>query len=236
MEKLRRDPTVKAELLARCDLFAGLGPAHLMSLGGLASLRRYDKGEVLFRQDSPAAGFHVITRGQVEVYRTGPDGGRRLLHLFDPYEVVGEVPTFEGGPFPASAAATSPVAEALLLPRDKFLELSGRHPEILLHMLATLSVRLRQFVGRIESLSSRPAPSRLAARLLELARDQATGGKPAGVIDLPGSKADTARTLGMTPETLSRLLRRWSDEGLLEVNRRRIVLRDAPGLKRIVNA
>jgi len=224
MEKLRRTPQAKAELLDRCDLFTDLGSEALLHLAGLASLRRYDRGEILFHQDTPAAGFHVVTRGRIEVYRSGPDNTRRQLHQFGPHEVVGEVPVFAGGSFPATAAAADPVAEALLLPREQFLELGKRRPEILLMMLATLSGRLRLFLGRIESLASRPAPARLAAHLLELARDQGRPGQPAGTVHLPTSKAGLARTLGMTPETFSRLLQSWRRDAVVEVQRREVRL------------
>ena len=222
MEKLRRTPQIKADLLVRCELFSGLEPEHLFTLGGLASLRRYDRGEILFRQDTPAAGLHVITRGRVEIFRSGGDGARRLLHLFGPFEVIGEVPVFEDGPFPATAAAAAPVAEALFLPRDQFLIVGRERPEILLRMLGTLSRRLRQFVNRIESLAARPAPARLAARLLELAWEQGAKGKFADRVVLPSSKSDLARTLGMTPETFSRLMRRWREEGVLRVEKREV--------------
>lgn len=228
MEKLRRTPEQKADLLVRCEMFAGLKPAELITLGGLASHRRYDRGEIVFHQDTPASGLYVVTRGRIEVYRAGGDGARRMIHLFGPPEVIGEVPAFEGGTFPATAAAAAPVAEALLLPRDQFLALGHECPEILMRMLATLSKRLRQFVGRIETLSSRSAPARLAGRLLELAWEQGSREDPARTVQLPGSKADLARTLGMTPETFSRLLRRWRDDGIVRVARREIEIL-APG-------
>lgn len=224
MDMLRRAPGIKADLLARSSLFTDLPRPELLALAGLTSLRRYERGEILFRQDAAAAGIYVITRGQVEVFRTGGDGPRRLLHLFGPGEVVGEVPVFAGGLLPATAAAAAPVAEALFLPRDRFLALSRQRPEILLQMLATLSRRLRVFVERIESLSSRSAPARLATRLLELAREQAPPGELAALIELPSSKSNLAHTLGMAPETLSRLLRHWRDEKLIAVDRRRIRL------------
>lgn len=222
MEKLRRPTALKTALLARCDLFGDLPAPALLALAGLASLRRYERGEILFHQDTPAAGMHVVTRGQVEVYRATGGGPRRLLHLFGPGEVIGEVPVFEGGPLPASAAAAAPVAEALFLPRAGFLALCTEQPSILLQMLATLSRRLRQFVGRIESLSSRPAPARLAASLLGLARHAAPRGRIAGEVVLSSSKSDLAHSLGMTPETLSRVLRRWREAGVVDVERRAI--------------
>ena len=73
--------------------------------------------------------------------------------------------------------------------------------------------RLRQFVNRIESLAARPAPARLAARLLELAWEQGAKGEFADRVVLPSSKSDLARTLGMTPETFSRLLKKLEKRG-----------------------
>jgi CRP/FNR family transcriptional regulator, dissimilatory nitrate respiration regulator len=222
MEKLRRSSDRKADLLGRCNLFSDMPAVQRLTLAGMASVRRYEKGEILFHQETRATGMHVVSRGQVEIYRTQRDRARRLLHLFGPGEVVGEVPVFEDGPYPATAAAAAPVVEAIYLPRDEFLRLGRIQPEILFQMLATLSRRLRHFVGRIESLSSRSAAARLAARLLELAESQAPPGRIAHAIELPSNKASMAHSLGMTPETLSRLLRRWREDRCVAVHRREI--------------
>ncbi|HOX27302.1 MAG TPA: Crp/Fnr family transcriptional regulator [Candidatus Krumholzibacteria bacterium] len=230
---MRRSPEAKADLLMRCELFSGLQPGLVMTLAGLASLRRYDRGEIVYYQDTPAAGLFVVTRGRLEVYRADSEGARRTLHTFGPGEVVGEVPVFAGGQYPATASAAAPVAEALFLPRDDFLKLGRERPEILLQMLATLSLRLRRFVGRIEALASQSAPSRLAGRLLELSREQSAADRPARSLVLPSTKAALARTLGMTPETFSRLLRRWQDDGLIRLDRREVELLDPDALRAI---
>jgi len=220
MEKLRVDPAARTALLATCPLFADLAPADLERLAGRASLRRFRVGEFLLRQGAPALGLYVVASGKVAVTRHGNDGRGRLLHLFGPGEVVGEVPTFAGGAYPAEAAATDDV-EALFLLRDDLLAVGREQPEVLLAMLAALSQRLRRFVAMVEDLSLKDIPARFAVRLLNLAEAQ-----DSDTVVLPVAKGVLAAELGAAPETLSRLLRRLQDAGVIVVAGRRITLRD----------
>ena len=220
MEKLRVDPAVRAELLTACPLFADLAARDRQRLAGRASLRRFSAGETLFRQGTPALGFYVVASGKVAVTRQGGEGRGRLLHLFGPGEVVGEVPTFAGGDYPAEATATGD-AEALFILRDDLLALGREQPEVLLAMLAALSQRLRRFVALVDDLSLKDVPARLAVRLLNLAEAQASD-----TVVLPVAKGVLAAELGAAPETLSRLLRKLRNAGVIAVTGRRITLRD----------
>lgn len=224
MEKLRVDAANKEHLLAACPLFAGLEAPDRQRLAGRASLRRFAAQEALFRQDAAAVGLYVVATGKVAVTRLGADGQGRLLHLFGPGEVVGEVPAFAGGAYPAEATAAGE-ATALFLLRDDLLAVGRDRPEVLLAMLATLSQRLRHFVALVDDLSLKDIPARLAARLLALAEVQ--GGD---TVILPLAKRELAAELGSAPETLSRLLRKLQDGGVIAVSGRRILLRDRPRL------
>lgn len=224
MEKLRVDAASKDDLLAACPLFAELEAPDRQRLAGRASLRRFAAQEALFRQDAAAVGLYVVATGKVAVTRLGADGQGRLLHLFGPGEVVGEVPAFAGGAYPAEATAAGE-ATALFLLRDDLLAVGRDRPEVLLAMLATLSQRLRHFVALVDDLSLKDIPARLAARLLALAEVQ--GGD---TVILPLAKRDLAAELGSAPETLSRLLRKLQNGGVITVSGRRIVLRDRPRL------
>jgi CRP/FNR family transcriptional regulator, dissimilatory nitrate respiration regulator len=220
MEKLRVDPAARAELLAACPLFAELTLADRQHLAGRASLRRFRAGEVLLRQGAPALGLYVVAVGRVAVTRQGNDGRGRLLHVFGPGEVVGEVPTFAGGAYPAEVAATRD-ADALFLLRDDLLAVGREQPEVLLAMLAALSQRLRRFVAMVEDLSLKDVPARLAVRLLNLAEAQASD-----TVVLPMAKGLFAAELGAAPETLSRLLRKLQNARVITVAGRRITLHD----------
>ncbi len=220
MDKLRVSPDVRVPLLRASPLFADIANDDLRHLAGRASLRRFAQGEVLLRQGAPAQGLYVVAEGTVVVTRGGGEGRGRLLHRFTAGEVVGEVPTFAGGEYPATATADGS-AEALFILREDLLALGRERPEILLAMLATLSRRLRRFVALVDELSLKNVPARLAARLLDLASLQA-----ADTIVLPVAKRVLASELGAAPETLSRLLRRLQDSGVIGVRGRSITLID----------
>ncbi len=220
MEKLRVATEARDVLLAACPLFAELTPADRQRLAGRASLRRFRAGESLLRQGTPALGLYVVASGKVAVSRQGSDGRGRLLHLFGPGEVVGEVPTFAGGAYPAEATATGET-EALFLLRDDLLAVGREQPEVLLAMLAALSQRLRRFVALVEDLSLKDVPARFAVRLLDLAEAQGSD-----AVVLPVAKGVFAAELGAAPETFSRLLRKLQDGGVIAVAGRRITLRD----------
>jgi CRP/FNR family transcriptional regulator len=94
-------------------------------------------------------------------------------------------------------------------------------------MLAVLSMRLRRFASQIESLSLKEVPARLASYLLYLSEEQ--GGTDC--VELEISKGQLASLLGTIPETLSRILGKMSDEGLIDVQGRRISLLNREGLE-----
>jgi CRP/FNR family transcriptional regulator len=89
-------------------------------------------------------------------------------------------------------------------------------------MLAMLSLRLRRFASQVESLSLKEVPGRLAAHLVYLAEEQDRTDRV--VLDIP--KGQLASLLGTSPETLSRIFARMSEEGLIRVHGKEIELLD----------
>ena len=221
----------RAEWIANVPLFSGLGPKHIEELAGIALEREYARGEAIFMEGDDGTGFCVPVEGRVKVYKLGVDGKERILHVFGPEEPFGEVPVFEGGHYPASAAALDR-CRVLFFPREAFTGLIERDPSLALNMLAILSRRLRQFATLVEGLSLKEVPSRLAAHLLELA-------ERGGSFDrakLEVSKGQLANLLGTIPETLSRILSRMTSQGLIRpAGPRSITLVDRAGLEELAS-
>jgi CRP/FNR family transcriptional regulator len=96
-------------------------------------------------------------------------------------------------------------------------------------MLGMLSKRLRQFTVKVEHLSLKEVPGRLADYLLNLS-DEKGGESP---VDLKISKQQLASLLGTIPETLSRILTRMTKQGLIQVDGPRIEIIDREGLEEL---
>uniref|UniRef100_I2Q6P8 cAMP-binding protein n=1 Tax=Desulfovibrio sp. U5L TaxID=596152 RepID=I2Q6P8_9BACT len=216
----------KTQAVAGIGLFAGLGPKELAALAGIAEVRSYAKGQDIFFAGDKALGFFSVASGKVRIYQTSLAGKEHILHVFGPGEVFAEVAVFSGGVYPASAQALED-GDYLFFPRERFRRLLAEDPDLAMNMLGLLAVRLRQLVKKIEDLSLREVPARLAAHLLLLA---AQSRKRVLSLDLP--KGQLAAYLGTIPETLSRVLRRFSDEGIISLSGNGVEILDAARLER----
>ena len=216
------------DVISTIPLFDGLPQDQLEALAGIVRSRRFNKGEIIFSEGDEADGFYVVVEGVVKIFKLSVEGKEQILHIFEPGEPFGEVPVFAGEHFPAHAEAIAE-SRVLFFPRDAFVDLIKQIPSLALNMLATLSMRLRQFTVKIEDLSLKEVPGRLAAYLLYLSDEK--GG--AGSVNLSISKQQLASLLGTIPETLSRILARMTKDGFIEMDGRHIVIRDRARLEEL---
>jgi len=214
------------EILSQSILFSGLPEQDMEALMAIAVEKSVASGELIFSEGDPADGFYVPTEGMVKIYKLSTEGKEQILHMFGPGEPFGEVPVFSGKVFPASAEAMKK-SRVLFFPRKDFRELIARNPSVAMNMLAVLARRLRNFTIQVENLSLKEVPARLAGYFLLQAEEQ----NNADTIRLNISKGHLASFLGTIPETLSRMLRKMSEQGLVEVQGRTIRLLDRQGLE-----
>lgn len=211
----------KKEILVGSVLFKGLQDAQLERVAEISHEKNYERGESVFFEGDEATGFYVVAEGKIKIFKMSPDGREQILHIFGPGEPFGEVPVFHRQPFPANAV-TMAQSTLLFFPRREFVDLVASTPSLALSMLAMLSLRLRRFASQVESLSLKEVPGRLAAHLVYLAEEQ--GRTDRVVLDIP--KGQLASLLGTSPETLSRIFARMSEEGLIRVQGKEIELLD----------
>jgi CRP/FNR family transcriptional regulator len=211
--------------ISRIPLFEGLPPDQLKDLAGIALEKSFERGRVVFSEGQSAHGFFIVTSGKVKIFKISPDGKEQILHLFGPGEPFGEVPVFEGRPFPAHAVALAD-SRFIFFPRNAFVELIKNNPSLALNMLAVLSRRLRRFTVLVDDLSLKEVPGRLAAHLLYLSNQQ----QEKDDIELEMPKGQLAGLLGTIPETLSRILAKMSKQELIAIDGRFIKIMDRQGL------
>jgi len=216
----------KNEIIASSILFDGLPADQVEALAEIAVIKNYEKGQNIFFEGDLGIGFYVVGSGKVKISKISFAGKEHILHIFGGGEPFGEVPVFNGSPFPATAEALMKT-KTLFFPRDKFVLLVEANPSLALNMLAVLSFRLRKFATQIENLSLKEVPARLASYLIYLSEEQEND----KFVELDISKGQLASLLGTIPETLSRIFSKMNDEGLIQVNGKRITLLDPEGLK-----
>ena len=184
-----------AEVLQKTALLSSLSQPELQLLAAKTVRKMFGAGEALFHEGDPCKGLHIISRGQVRIFKTSASGREQVLAVNVAGESVAELPVFDDGPYPASGMAIEET-EIAFISRKDFREYCLAHPEVALKVLAFVGARLRRLVGIIEELSFTTTRQRLVSVLVRLAQsDGRKTGKGIEVL-LPGSNQELANQLG----------------------------------------
>jgi CRP/FNR family cyclic AMP-dependent transcriptional regulator len=218
-------------VLRRAPIFAGLTEAEMHSLGRRVSKRHFQRGELLFSEGDTCQGLFLVVNGKIRIFKTSAAGREQVLSNEGPGSSFAELPVFDGGNYPASASALED-ADVLFISRKDFQSFCREHPDVALKVIAIVGSRLRRLVGIIEDLSFTTVRQRLISLVIRLAQSTGTG-SPDGIrLELPEGHQGLAAELGTVRELISRNLSRLQAEGLIEVEGRKLVVRDLAGLKR----
>ncbi len=220
---------IDAHFTRRLSLFASLSPSALQRVAERMVIRRIPARGMVFRHGAPCEGLFVVVTGRVRVYRANRNGKEQILHEQGPGQALGEVPLFDGGPYPASARAEED-SELLFLPADAFRDLYRSEPEIADAVIRELGRRLRRAVRTIEKISLRDVTSRVGLTLLDLA-DAAGAGDRSRAFTLPMTQGKLAETLATTRESVARALRTLAQEGFIEKDGPRLRIPDPDALE-----
>lgn len=209
------------QVIGNSLLFKGVPDAQLDEIATITRVIDVKRGASIFFEGDDATGFYMVAEGKIKIFKTSLEGREQILHIFDPGEPFGEVPVFHGQPFPANAMALTK-SKLVFFPRLEFIELVNGNPSIALNMLAMLSLRLRRFATQVEHLSLKEVPGRLASHVLYLSEEQDNTDQV--TLDIP--KGQLASLLGTSPETLSRIFAKMSEEGVIGVSGKQITIVD----------
>jgi CRP-like cAMP-binding protein len=220
------------QILKKSLLFSGLGGEDLAEVAAIVHRRSFARGESLFAEGDSATGFYLLASGGMKLCKVSPDGREKVLHFVHPGETFAEAAFFGDGRYPAEARAME-AGEALFFPREAFMGLLERNPRFSLNLIVSLSLLLRRFARQIEELSFAEVPTRLAAYLLELMERKSTTYQGKTYLDLDMKKGELASRLGTVSETLSRALKKFRDEGVIEVDGSRVVVLDLDRLTKV---
>lgn len=221
-------------LLKNSLLFSGLNDQDLASLAAITVRRSFAKGETLFSEGDEATGFYLLVEGHLKLCRVSPDGREKVLHFVRPGETFAEAAFFGDGRYPAESRALE-AGEALFLPRQGFMNLMEKNPQFALNLVVSLSLSLRRFARQIEELTFADVASRLASFLVKRAAEKSTSYNGITYLELGIKKGELAAQLGTANETVSRTFRKLKEEGVIELEGRKVTILQMDRLQQLAN-
>jgi CRP/FNR family transcriptional regulator len=208
--------------LERIPLFSGLTEEQLESLASISISKTYPKGTVVFNPNQKAEGFYLLKSGRVKVYRTNR-GKEQIIGIFSAPAFFGGAASFTGSNFPAWAE-TIEDSEVIFIPRKDFLELMKADPEIAMKLMAVMAQRLFYLTNVIENLSLKDALSKVASYILKQSQEK---GREAFVFKTNLA----AMELGLSKETVSRMLSKLKSLGAIEKSGNEVKIKNVQVLK-----
>lgn len=219
-------PAQLERLLSANPFFGRLKPDTRRAVADLCVTRRLTRGETLFLKDDPADSFYAIRRGEIRITAGTSTGRRMTLNILGPGDIFGEIALFDGQPRSADAVAVE-AAELFVVRRRDMLDLVGRRADLAMGVIELLCERLRFTSTRLEETVLMPLPARIARRLLALAEDFGS--------EIHVSQDEIADFAGTTRETVNRQLQAWRRQGVLDLHRNRVIVRDTAALASIAS-
>jgi CRP-like cAMP-binding protein len=218
------------QALKRTALFGDLNAADLAALALRTVERRLKRGEILFLAGEPAGGLYVVVEGSVRAYRVSADGREQTIHVERAGTTLAEIPVFDEGACPSTAAAEE---ESILLfiEKNDVLALCLERPRISLAALKILAGRVRNCAALVEALSLRDVDRRLAALLYEEASDHSRRSGASLTFELALTHHQIAGRIGSVREVVSRAFSRLQQSGLIKIDGRRVTIPDENALR-----
>lgn len=218
-----------SERLAAFDFFASLTPPHQATLQQQVTPCHFPKGTSLLTEGDACEALLLIERGTLRIGKSAASGREITLYNVGAGEscILGTSCILGNIGYPAQAVVESDV-DALAIPAPLFRQLFDAEAPLRHYVMELFSRRLAGVMALVEEVAFRRMDERLAAFLLPRAE---RGKGIYAPIEL--SHEEIAGQLGTAREVVSRLLQQFAVDGLVRLERRRILIADAAGLQRL---
>ena len=198
----------KKTALSRIAPFSALPRPLISKLADLSGIQHIGKGSTLFRQGERAHFVYALVEGNVSLI-SGPEREETIADFMAAGDIILVPPALLRLPYMVTARAVTDLL-VLMIPAEDFRQLAEAELSLSVALNRMLASHWRLLLRHLTQTKSRDADTRLIQYLI----DSAGASTGPAKFTLPGSKRDLAAHLGVTPETLSRSLKRLGRLGV----------------------
>ena len=213
----------------------GLEKSEILRLDALVKRKpALQKGDTLFHEGQHFHSVYAVKSGGFKLFTHQANGEDKLIGFYLPGDILG-VDALSSGQHLSTAIAidSSSVCE---IPFKELERLSLQLPTLNRQLLSMMSKELNDERMHAELLSRKSAEERMALFILWLSQRQAKRGFNNESFRLGLLHRDVALYLGLTPETVSRVLARFSEEGVVEWRQKQLTILQPARLEALSNS
>ena len=221
------DSAERTTLLTQSELFTGLSPSEIALIAGRSRPRTFARNELLFMQGQPFRQLVLVASGCVKLTRLSPNGSEVILEMRGPNDAI-DLPAGTEISEHACTARAVAVSSTLMWDWSTLERLTNTMPQLNRNICCILTRQLHRLQERYHEMSSETVGRRLACTLIRLAKQFGT--RSASGVRVAISRQELAQMTGTTLFTVSRMISRWGELGLILPCREAVLLLDVDGL------
>jgi len=206
--------------IRECTYFQNMSDEELLKLLSFSDIKTYEKNSIIFFQSDEPKYMHILLEGNIRIYKSKPSGGEVQLMTSSAVTSIAELACFEKIPYPANCV-TLTQSRIMRVPFETFEKEFLNNPVISFGIIKSLSLKLRSLSNLVDRELTLTSEQKVAKYIVEH-EDEIGNIKQITI----------ASELNITPETLSRMLKKLHKHELIE-STSPLVIANIDGLKEI---
>ncbi len=207
------DKTQFASCLQKVPIFSHLSEFDQQKIVDLIKVRKTKKNETIYNAGQPNPYLYVLHEGKIKISRYNENGNEQVIRVLLPGDFVGQNALFNNK-LSNDFAISIENSVLCVLSGEELKKHMEKHPNISMQIISELTKRLTDAENKMEQFNLSSVEQRLAKSILDLSKGNHS-------FTLPISKINWASLLGMSSETLSRKLRDFKENNIIELKGQR---------------
>ncbi len=232
MKKENGSENLKIIDLRQYKVFQALTDEEIASLNVDLETRIFPRGDILYEESHRINGVYFVEKGIIKIFQTGIDGKEQIIRFAKEGDFIG----FRSVINNEQACTTAKVlddSQLLFISANMFLHLAKQNPEFSMALMRMACKELGESNKYITDIAQKSVRERLAEVLLLLMDSFDLDAENFLKISL--TREEIANMVGTATESVIRLLSEFKQDGLIELQGRRIKLLNIPKLIKIGN-
>ena len=224
-------PEEKIRLLSMVDVLEPLSEDELEEFSRRVPDTHIERGRIFYSPEDRSEALFMLKKGRVRIYKVAPDGWEFTLAVVEAGTMFGEMALTAQRMWEGYAEAMEP-SDICILKNTDLERIVRGNPEVGIRMIRVLSERLRSCETRLEDVTLKNVPARLASLILQLAASEGIMTPEGPRIPIHYTHRQLAMMIGSSRETVTRAFTKLQKAGAVELRNRYIYLKNTQTLER----
>jgi CRP/FNR family transcriptional regulator, cyclic AMP receptor protein len=221
------------KLLSMIDILGPLSDEHMEDLAKRAPDTFLEEGDILYSPEHSTQRLFILKEGRIQLYELDESGDEITLSVVEDGNVFGEMALTGQSLHGLYVRALTPSTVVVSLRREELEDLIMKKPEVGLRLVRDLAQRLHDSEARYADMIAKDVPARLATQILSLVDSEGVVSRESYRIPTHYTHEQLASIIGCKRVAVTRAFSKLREDGALELEDRRIVIKDIDGLKKL---